>query len=295
MSTNYTRYGILIVDRLKEELTSLALVSWLLSSRASFMARAIPTNRYAIQLAIFVAFGTSWILSLLCCLYLTLKLGGKIIQSSFRELWQNSVIYKQAFCSVMILVSFLCVKEVLFISHSNTMLVGMSNYARLHSTLWGTWRFGKSIPLKLKAVNHHLSFVCGVSSIHAPIILIVVWWRHLEPSCMPKRKCIYKYVNLTRGYLRGALAQAFTSDHFGRRGSILIWALIFTVGVAVQTGTDFSIVQITIGRFIAGLGVGAMSGMIFPFQSLFFADCIWVKLSYREYNFRVLSFGKLMS
>ena len=82
-------------------------------------------------------------------------------------------------------------------------------------------------------------------------------------------------VNLTRGYLRGALAQAFTSDHFGRRGSILIWALIFTVGVAVQTGTDFSIVQITIGRFIAGLGVGAMSGMIFfPFQALFLADYI---------------------
>ena len=79
---------------------------------------------------------------------------------------------------------------------------------------------------------------------------------------------ILVFVNLIRGYLRGALAQAFTSDHFGRRGSILIWALIFTVGVAVQTGTDFSIVQITIGRFIAGLGVGAMSGMIFFLSSI---------------------------
>ncbi|KAF8807875.1 general substrate transporter [Phlegmacium glaucopus] len=56
----------------------------------------------------------------------------------------------------------------------------------------------------------------------------------------------------------GALAQAYTSDRFGRRGSILIWAAIFTVGVAVQTGTKFSIVQITVGRFIAGLGVGAL-------------------------------------
>jgi MFS transporter, SP family, sugar:H+ symporter len=74
--------------------------------------------------------------------------------------------------------------------------------------------------------------------------------------------------NLTRGYLRGALAQAFTSDHFGRRGSILIWALIFTVGVAIQTGTNFSIVQITVGRFIAGLGVGAMSGMFFSCSSI---------------------------
>ena len=78
-------------------------------------------------------------------------------------------------------------------------------------------------------------------------------------------------LNLTRGYLRGALAQAFTSDDFGRRGSILIWAAIFTVGVAIQTGTGFSIVQITIGRFIAGLGVGAMSGMVFSCSRIVFS------------------------
>jgi MFS family permease len=58
----------------------------------------------------------------------------------------------------------------------------------------------------------------------------------------------------------GALGQAFTSDRFGRRGSILIWAGIFTAGVAVQTATQRSLAQITIGRFIAGLGVGALSG-----------------------------------
>ena len=59
----------------------------------------------------------------------------------------------------------------------------------------------------------------------------------------------------------GALGQAFTSDRFGRRGSILIWSGIFTIGTAIQTATVHSIVQITIGRFIAGLGVGALSGM----------------------------------
>jgi MFS transporter, SP family, sugar:H+ symporter len=59
----------------------------------------------------------------------------------------------------------------------------------------------------------------------------------------------------------GALAQAFTSDSMGRRGSILIWSAIFTVGTAIQTGTSTSLAQITIGRFIAGLGVGALSGM----------------------------------
>ncbi|KAF8167584.1 general substrate transporter [Crassisporium funariophilum] len=67
---------------------------------------------------------------------------------------------------------------------------------------------------------------------------------------------------LSAGTFVGALAQAFTSDRFGRRGSILIWSGIFTVGVAVQTGTEFSIVQLTIGRFIAGLGVGALSAIV---------------------------------
>ncbi len=60
---------------------------------------------------------------------------------------------------------------------------------------------------------------------------------------------------------RGALGQAFTSDRFGRRGSILIWSAIFTIGTAIQTGTAYSVAQITLGRFIAGLGVGALSGM----------------------------------
>ncbi|PPQ73462.1 hypothetical protein CVT24_007553 [Panaeolus cyanescens] len=67
---------------------------------------------------------------------------------------------------------------------------------------------------------------------------------------------------LSAGTFVGALAQAFTSDRFGRRGSILIWAAIFTIGVAIQTGTEFSVAQLTIGRFIAGLGVGALSAIV---------------------------------
>lgn len=41
---------------------------------------------------------------------------------------------------------------------------------------------------------------------------------------------------------------------------MLSWTVVFTIGVAVQTGSVSSVVQITIGRFIAGLGVGALSG-----------------------------------
>ncbi|KAJ7291914.1 general substrate transporter [Mycena rebaudengoi] len=68
---------------------------------------------------------------------------------------------------------------------------------------------------------------------------------------------------LSAGTFVGALGQAFTSDRFGRRGSILIWSGIFTVGVAIQTGTERSIVQLTIGRFVAGLGLGALSGALY--------------------------------
>ncbi|KAJ7053899.1 general substrate transporter [Mycena amicta] len=67
---------------------------------------------------------------------------------------------------------------------------------------------------------------------------------------------------LSAGTFVGALGQAFTSDSFGRRGSILIWSGIFTIGVAIQTGTARSIAQLTIGRFIAGLGVGALSAIV---------------------------------
>ena len=66
----------------------------------------------------------------------------------------------------------------------------------------------------------------------------------------------------------GAIGQAFTSDRFGRRGSILIWSGIFTIGCVVQTATETSIVQMSIGRFVAGLGVGAMSAIV-PYVTIY--------------------------
>ncbi|EAU83517.1 sugar transporter [Coprinopsis cinerea okayama7 len=67
---------------------------------------------------------------------------------------------------------------------------------------------------------------------------------------------------LSAGTFVGAIAQAFTSDRFGRRASILSWSGIFTIGVIIQTATEYSVAQITIGRFVAGLGVGALSGIV---------------------------------
>lgn len=81
------------------------------------------------------------------------------------------------------------------------------------------------------------------------------------PSLSPSRQSIITSL-LSAGTFVGALGQAFTADRFGRRGSILLWSAIFTAGTAIQTGTTFSIAQITIGRFIAGLGVGALSAIV---------------------------------
>ncbi|EEB89861.1 hypothetical protein MPER_11998, partial [Moniliophthora perniciosa FA553] len=92
-------------------------------------------------------------------------------------------------------------------------------------------------------------------------------WRFGEPDgkggyhLTPDRQSLITSL-LSAGTFVGALAQAFTADSLGRRSSILIWSAIFTVGTAVQTGTEFSVAQITIGRFIAGLGVGALSAIV---------------------------------
>ncbi|KAH8929193.1 sugar transporter [Atractiella rhizophila] len=67
---------------------------------------------------------------------------------------------------------------------------------------------------------------------------------------------------LSAGTFVGALGQAFTADSLGRKASIQFWSAIFTVGVVIQTASVTSTVQLVIGRFIAGLGVGAMSAIV---------------------------------
>ncbi|KZT02237.1 general substrate transporter [Laetiporus sulphureus 93-53] len=67
---------------------------------------------------------------------------------------------------------------------------------------------------------------------------------------------------LSVGTIVGSIAQAFTSDRFGRRGSILIWSAVFTIGTAIQTATNRALAQIIFGRFVSGLGVGALSAIV---------------------------------
>lgn len=66
---------------------------------------------------------------------------------------------------------------------------------------------------------------------------------------------------LTAGCFFGSLAAPFFNDRFGRRHTLIMFICCFLAGAAVQTGATYSIVQIYVGRFVAGLGVGGMSAV----------------------------------
>jgi MFS family permease len=56
---------------------------------------------------------------------------------------------------------------------------------------------------------------------------------------------------LTAGCFFGAIAAAFLNDKFGRRFSLMGFALVFLVGAAIQIAAKHSIGQIYAGRVIA--------------------------------------------
>ncbi|KAF2754135.1 general substrate transporter [Pseudovirgaria hyperparasitica] len=71
---------------------------------------------------------------------------------------------------------------------------------------------------------------------------------------------------LSIGTLIGALCAAPIADAIGRRLSMTFWALIFMVGLIVQISTDNHWYQIMMGRWVAGLGVGALSVLVPLYQ-----------------------------
>ncbi|KAK4685951.1 MFS transporter, SP family, sugar:H+ symporter, partial [Tremellales sp. Uapishka_1] len=76
----------------------------------------------------------------------------------------------------------------------------------------------------------------------------------------PQRQSIITSL-LSAGTFFGSLLQTFTSDRLGRRGSIMFWSSIFTVGIVIQV-SSFSLGQLVAGRCIAGFGVGALSAIV---------------------------------
>lgn len=65
----------------------------------------------------------------------------------------------------------------------------------------------------------------------------------------------------------GALVAAPIADRIGRKLSISFWALIHIVGIIVQIATQDKWYQIALGRWVAGLGVGALSSVVPMYQS----------------------------
>lgn len=65
----------------------------------------------------------------------------------------------------------------------------------------------------------------------------------------------------------GALVAAPIADRIGRKFSISFWALINMVGIIVQMSTNDKWYQVAMGRWVAGLGIGALSGLVPMYMS----------------------------
>ncbi|KAI5452213.1 hypothetical protein NCC49_001148 [Naganishia albida] len=72
---------------------------------------------------------------------------------------------------------------------------------------------------------------------------------------------------LSIGTLIGALIGRYASDFMGRRKAIVLFCLLFSIGVIIQVTATNSWVQIMMGRFISGWGVGGCSAAVPVYQS----------------------------
>ncbi|RJE21856.1 Sugar and other transporter [Aspergillus sclerotialis] len=73
---------------------------------------------------------------------------------------------------------------------------------------------------------------------------------------------------LTAGAFFGSIFSAFINDRLGRRYGLMIFAVVFLIGAALQTGAHHEIGLIYGGRVIAGLGIGGMSSITPVFEFL---------------------------
>ncbi|KAJ6172066.1 Low-affinity glucose transporter HXT1 [Penicillium chermesinum] len=72
---------------------------------------------------------------------------------------------------------------------------------------------------------------------------------------------------LSIGTMIGALVAAPMADRIGRKYSISFWALINIVGIIVQIAATDKWYQVALGRWVMGLGVGALSSVVPMYQS----------------------------
>lgn len=74
---------------------------------------------------------------------------------------------------------------------------------------------------------------------------------------------------LSIGTLIGALVGGPIADWIGRKPSVSLWCLILSVGFIVQISADRHWYQIMMGRWVSGLGVGALSLLVPMYQGMF--------------------------
>ncbi|KAG2155291.1 general substrate transporter [Suillus bovinus] len=72
---------------------------------------------------------------------------------------------------------------------------------------------------------------------------------------------------LSIGTLAGALLGAPIADFLGRRHALSVECVVFTIGVIVQITSNHVWQQFAVGRFISGLGVGAISAAVPMYQA----------------------------
>ncbi|KZP16666.1 general substrate transporter, partial [Athelia psychrophila] len=71
---------------------------------------------------------------------------------------------------------------------------------------------------------------------------------------------------LSAGCFAGALLGVPTADYLGRRAAICMVSAIFVLGVIVQIAPTNNLNAFIAGRFVAGLGVGALSALVPLYQ-----------------------------
>lgn len=72
---------------------------------------------------------------------------------------------------------------------------------------------------------------------------------------------------LSIGTLIGALIAAPLADRLGRKYSIIVWCVVFSIGMIVQITSTYAWYQVMIGRLVAGVGVGALSLLVPMYQA----------------------------
>ena len=106
------------------------------------------------------------------------------------------------------------------------------------------------------------------SNARSGLIVGLVSTYHCHPSWLSSWVSKTKIEQLSIGTLIGALIAAPIADRIGRKWSISGWCVMVCVGITVQIASPVGKwYQVAMGRWVAGLGVGALSLLVPMYQA----------------------------